>query len=142
MLVVLTLVAPDLSSLETNLPHALEAVAGAGCTIEETDVLGDGVADLIVKHDAPAVIQQAAANALQYAPIDFCRGVYAVARAYTQGTQQPDLSKYRTEVAAGASATVLGHRDFQCPDTNTVTHFTHINANGSEGYVFEGLLGH
>ena len=72
MLVVLTLVAPDLSSLETNLPHALEAVAGAGCTIEETDVLGDGAADLIVKHDDPAVIQQAAANALQYAPIDLC----------------------------------------------------------------------
>jgi len=72
MLVVLTLVAPDLTTLETNLPHALEAVAGAGCTIEETDVLGDGAADLIVEHADPAAIQRAAAEALQYAPIDLC----------------------------------------------------------------------
>jgi phosphoserine phosphatase len=72
MLVVLTLVAPDLSSLETNLPHALEAVAGAGCTIRETDVLGDGAADLVVEHADPAALQRAAATALQYAPIDLC----------------------------------------------------------------------
>jgi phosphoserine phosphatase len=72
MLVVLTLVAPDLSSLETNLPHALEAVAGAGCTILETDILGDGVADLIVEHADPAVIGRATTNALQYVPVDSC----------------------------------------------------------------------
>jgi phosphoserine phosphatase len=72
MLVVLTLVAPDLSSLETNLPHALEAVAGAGCTILETDILGDGIADLIVEHDDPKAIARAATDALQYAPIDLC----------------------------------------------------------------------
>ncbi|HEX4198171.1 MAG TPA: phosphoserine phosphatase SerB [Caulobacteraceae bacterium] len=72
MLVVLTLVAPDLTSLETNLPHALEAVAGSGCTIRETDILGDGAADLIVEHDDPRVIHRAATTALQYAPIDLC----------------------------------------------------------------------
>jgi phosphoserine phosphatase len=72
MLVVLTLVAPDLTSLETNLPHALEAVAGSGCTIRETDILGDGAADLIVEHDDPRVIHRAASDALQYAPIDLC----------------------------------------------------------------------
>jgi phosphoserine phosphatase len=72
MLVVLTLVAPDLTTLETHLPHALEAVAGAGCTIEETDILGDGACDLIVEHADPPVIQAAAQAALQYAPIDLC----------------------------------------------------------------------
>ena len=47
-------------------------MAGAGCTIRETDVLGDGAADLIVEHADPAAIQRAAASALQYAPIDLC----------------------------------------------------------------------
>jgi phosphoserine phosphatase len=72
MLVVLTLVAPDLTILETHLPHALEAAAGAGCTIEETDILGDGACDLIVEHADPAVIHAAAQEALKYAPVDLC----------------------------------------------------------------------
>ena len=72
MQVVLTLVAPDLSILETHLPHALEAVAGSGCTIQETDILGDGAADMIVEHADAKVIHTAVANALQYSPIDHC----------------------------------------------------------------------
>lgn len=79
---------------------------------------------------------------MYYTPIDFCKGVYAVAQAYTQGNQQPDLSVYRSTVAEGTQAAVLGHEDFQCPDTTTITHFTHIHANGSDGYVFEGMLRH
>jgi len=72
MLVVLTLVAPDLDSLEEVIPHTLEAMAGVGCTIEDSDILGDGAADFVVDHGDPAVIRRAAEGALARHPIDVC----------------------------------------------------------------------
>jgi len=126
MLVVLTLVAPDLSSLETNLPHALEAVAGAGCTIEETDILGDGAADLIVEHADPAAIQRAAAEALQYAPIDLCAQALAHRRkrllvADMDSTiigcecldELADFAGLKAEVAAITERAMRGEVDFE-----------------------------
>src|SRR5579871_2940172 len=72
MQIVLTLVAKDLDSLENLLPHALEAMAGAGCTIEETDILGDGAADLVVEHASVASIRSRAEAALAHHPLDWC----------------------------------------------------------------------
>jgi phosphoserine phosphatase len=72
MLVVLTLVASDLDSLEEVIPHTLEAMAGAGCTIRDSDILGDGAADFIVEHADPKVIRHAAEAALARHPIDVC----------------------------------------------------------------------
>jgi len=54
------------------LPHALEAMAGAGCSIQETDVLGDGAFDLVVEHGDPAVIRRAADSAFERHPVDLC----------------------------------------------------------------------
>jgi phosphoserine phosphatase len=72
MLVVLTLVAPNLDSLEEVIPHTLEAMAGAGCTIKDSEILGDGAADFVVDHGDPAVIRRAAEQALARHPIDVC----------------------------------------------------------------------
>jgi phosphoserine phosphatase len=72
MLVVLTLVAPNLDSLEEVIPHTLEAMAGVGCTIKDSDILGDGAADFVVDHGDPAVIRRAAESALARHPIDIC----------------------------------------------------------------------
>ena len=52
--------APDLDSLEEAIPHTLEAMAGAGCTIRDSDILGDGAADFIVEHGDPKAIRRAA----------------------------------------------------------------------------------
>jgi phosphoserine phosphatase len=72
MLVVLTLVAPNLDSLEEAIPPTLEAMAGAGCTIKDSDILGDGAADFVVEHSDPAVIRRAAEGALARQAIDIC----------------------------------------------------------------------
>jgi len=47
-------------------------MAGVGCTIEDSDILGDGAADFVVDHGDPAVIRRAAENALTRHPIDVC----------------------------------------------------------------------
>jgi phosphoserine phosphatase len=126
MLVVLTLVASDLSILETNLPHALEAVAGSGCTIQETDVLGDGAVDLIVEHADPKAIHRAAANALQYSPIDLCAQSLAHRRkrllvADMDSTiigcecldELADFAGLKAEVAAITERAMRGEMDFE-----------------------------
>ncbi len=47
-------------------------MAGAGCSIRETDILGDGAGDFVVEHGDPAVIRRAAENTLARHPVDFC----------------------------------------------------------------------
>ncbi len=94
MQVVLTLVARDLDSLEENLPHALEAAAGAGCTIQESDILGDGAADLVIEHPDPAEFARAAASALQYAPLDICA--------------QPLANRRKRLLVADMDSTIIG----------------------------------
>ena len=72
MQIVLTLVAPDLEALELALPNALEAVAGAGCDVKDTDILGPGATDIFVEHDDPTILRAAVERALERQPIDIC----------------------------------------------------------------------
>src|SRR5271170_978737 len=46
MRTVLTVVVPDYDTLQEVLPHALDAVARSGSTIQDTDILGDGAFDI------------------------------------------------------------------------------------------------
>ena len=104
----------------------MEAVAGAGCTIEETDILGDGAADLIVQHADPAAIQRAAAEALQYAPIDLCAQALEHRRkrllvADMDSTiigcecldELADFAGVKTQVAAITERAMRGEVDFE-----------------------------
>ena len=68
----LTIVAPDFDVLQESLPLALEAVAGAGSTIQDTDILGAGAADIFFDHADLAIVRAKAQDALQYAQVDVC----------------------------------------------------------------------
>jgi phosphoserine phosphatase len=72
MQIVLTIVAPDFDVLQEALPLALEAVAGAGCAVKETQVLGAGAADIFVDHDDPTLIRAKAEDALERMAVDLC----------------------------------------------------------------------
>jgi len=69
---VLTIVAPDFDVLQESLPLALEAVAGAGSTIQDIDILGAGAADIFFDHADLAIVRAKAQDALQYAQVDVC----------------------------------------------------------------------
>jgi len=69
---VLTVVASDFDVLQESLPLALEAVAGSGSTIQDTDILGAGAADIFFDHDDPTIVRAKAEDALQYAQVDIC----------------------------------------------------------------------
>jgi len=77
MRLVLTLVARDYQHLQEAMTPALEAVAGTGRTIEHTQILGDGAADIFV--DAPDLsdLRLRAGWGLAGETVDFC--VQAVA---------------------------------------------------------------
>ena len=72
MRIVLTVVAPTYDALQEALPHALEAVARGGSTIEDTDVLGDGAADIFFDHDDPTIVRAKAEDVLAREPVDIC----------------------------------------------------------------------
>jgi phosphoserine phosphatase len=72
MRIVLTVVVPDFDTLQQALPQALEAVAAAGSTIDETDVLGDGAADIFFEHDDPTIVRAKAEDALERVQADIC----------------------------------------------------------------------
>jgi phosphoserine phosphatase len=72
MRTVLTVVASDFNVLQESLPLALEAVAGAGSTIQDTDILGAGAADIFFDHADLAIVRAKAQDALQYAQVDVC----------------------------------------------------------------------
>ena len=72
MRIVLTVVVPDYDTLQNVLPQTLEAVAGAGSAIEDTDILGDGAFDIFFDHDDPTIVRAKAQDALQYAQVDIC----------------------------------------------------------------------
>ena len=65
MQIVLTLVAPDFDVLQEALPLALEAVAGAGSPVKDTEILGDGAADIFLDHDDPTISRARAEDALE-----------------------------------------------------------------------------
>ena len=68
----LTVVASDFDVLQESLPLALEAVAGSGSTIQDTDILGAGAADIFFDHADLAIVRAKAQDALQYAQVDVC----------------------------------------------------------------------
>ncbi len=72
MRLVLTLVTPDYDTLQEALPHALEAVARSGSTIEDTDILGDGAADIFFEHDDPTIVRARAEDVLARESADIC----------------------------------------------------------------------
>src|SRR5262245_35164394 len=72
MLLVLTLVAPDYDALQEALPQALEAVALAGRPVEDTDILGEGAADIYVQGDDPTILRAHAERMLAREPVDLC----------------------------------------------------------------------
>ncbi|HXQ13086.1 MAG TPA: phosphoserine phosphatase SerB [Caulobacteraceae bacterium] len=72
MRIVLTVVVPDYDKLQEVLPQTLEAVAGAGSTIQDTDILGDGAFDIFFDHDDPTIVRARAENALEREPADIC----------------------------------------------------------------------
>jgi phosphoserine phosphatase len=72
MRIVLTLVANGYEALQDALPNALEAVAGSGSPIGDTDILGDGAADIFFDHDDPTIVRAACEGALERAPVDIC----------------------------------------------------------------------
>ena len=68
----LTLVAKDYDGLQETLPLALEAVAGSGSMIKDTEVLGDGAADIFFDHDDPTIVRASADSALERSAVDIC----------------------------------------------------------------------
>ena len=68
----LTLVAKDYDALQETLPLALEAVAGSGSPIKDTNVLGDGAADIFFDHDDPTIVRAKAEDALERSAVDIC----------------------------------------------------------------------
>ncbi len=68
----MTLVAQDYDALQLALPLAVEAVAGSGSTIEDTNVLGDGAADIFFDHDDPTIVRAKAEDALERTAADIC----------------------------------------------------------------------
>ena len=72
MRLVLTLVARDFDALQEALPPALEAVAGAGRPVLDTQVLGEGAADIFTEGDDPAPLRALVDRALERQSVDFC----------------------------------------------------------------------
>jgi phosphoserine phosphatase len=58
-MLVLTLVTPDIDVLQEALPAALEALAGLRLSVKDTEVLGDGAADLFVQGGSPREVAAA-----------------------------------------------------------------------------------
>ncbi|HZZ87451.1 MAG TPA: phosphoserine phosphatase SerB [Caulobacteraceae bacterium] len=72
MRTVLTVVAPDYDTLQEALGHALEAVAGCGSTIEDTELLGDGAFDIFFDHADPTIVRARVEGVLGREPVDIC----------------------------------------------------------------------
>jgi phosphoserine phosphatase len=72
MRLVLTLVARDFDGLQEALSTALETVAGAGRTIEDTQILGEGAADIFVDSADLAILRARVDRAFAGQGFDFC----------------------------------------------------------------------
>lgn len=69
---VLTLVAPDHDGLRESLDHALEALAGAGRPIADTEILSDRAMDLFVDGGDLAALRIRATTAFAGLAVDVC----------------------------------------------------------------------
>jgi phosphoserine phosphatase len=72
MRLVLTLVARDFDGLQEAMGEALERVAGAGRTIEDTQMLGESAADIFVDGAEVAPLRARVAKAFEDKPVDTC----------------------------------------------------------------------
>jgi phosphoserine phosphatase len=72
MRLVLTLVARDYDGLQEPLGEALEAVAGTGRMITDTQILGEGAADIFVDGADLGSLRARVAAALERRSVDFC----------------------------------------------------------------------
>ncbi len=72
MLLALTLVTPDYDTLQEALPLAMEAVAMAGRPVEDTQILGDGAAEILVQGTDPTMLRAHADSVLSRLPVDVC----------------------------------------------------------------------
>ena len=72
MRLVLTLVAPDFDGLQDALAEGLETVAGTGRTIADTQVLGEGAADIFIDGADLAVLRARVAAAFEPRAVDAC----------------------------------------------------------------------
>ena len=72
MRIVLTLVARDFDALQQNLPYALEAVAGCGSAVKDTEILGAGAIDVFFEHDDPIIARAKVTATLEREPVDIC----------------------------------------------------------------------
>ena len=73
MRLVLTLVARDFDALQEALPPALEAVAGAGRPVIDTQILGEGAADIFTEGGGQAPLRLLTARALERLSVDCLR---------------------------------------------------------------------
>jgi len=72
MRTVLTLVAKDYDALQETLPHALEAVASSGSPVLDTEILGEGAADVFFDHADPTIVRAKAEDFLERSEVDLC----------------------------------------------------------------------
>jgi phosphoserine phosphatase len=72
MRTVLTVVVPDYDTLQEILPHAVDAVARCGSTIEDTDILGEGAFDIFFDHDDLTIVRAKVEDALEREQADIC----------------------------------------------------------------------
>lgn len=94
MRLVLTLVARDFDALQEALPPALEAVAGAGRPVIDTEILGEGAADLFTEGDDPAPLRALVDRALERQSVDFC--------------VQPAFGRRKALLVADMDSTIIG----------------------------------
>ena len=129
MRLVLTLVCRDFETLQTVLPDGLEAVAGAGKPVLETQQLGEGAIDLFTEGDNPQALAQAAARALERQPADFCA--------------QPAEGRRKRLLVADMDSTIIG---CECLDeladvAGLKAEIAAITARAMAGEIpFEGAL--
>jgi phosphoserine phosphatase len=133
MRIVLTLVAPDLDVLAQAMPMALEALAGLGLGPSDTDILGDGAADLFVEGGTPHQIASAVRSALERLPVDVCAQAADTRRkrllvADMDSTiigcecldELADFAGLKAEVAAITERAMRGEMDFEAALTTRV----------------------
>jgi phosphoserine phosphatase len=124
--IVLTLVAREFQVLQESLPLAIEACASAGAPVKETDVLGDGAADLFLEHDDPTIVRAFAEETLDGQVVDLCvqlaehrrkRLLIADMDSTIIGVEcldeLADFAGIRAEVAAITERAMRGELDFE-----------------------------
>ena len=94
MSLVLTLVARDHDGLQQALPEALEAVAGAGRTILDTRMLGEGAADLFIEAADLAGLRARVLRAMERCEADVC--------------VQPEAGRRKRLLVADMDSTIIG----------------------------------